>query len=94
MSWLLTNNKPGPDSYRDSGFKMINMKKLFLVTVLMCSAALIFSQDMTKFKLYNPEANAKKEIAEAVKQAKASGKHVLVQIGATGASGAPGSMIL
>ncbi|HMK27624.1 MAG TPA: thioredoxin family protein [Chitinophagaceae bacterium] len=57
------------------------MKKIFLVIVIMFSAVLVFSQDMTKFKLYNPEANAKKEIAEAVKQAKESGKHVLIQIG-------------
>ena len=57
------------------------MKKLFLATVIICSAELGFSQDMTKFKLYSPEANAKKEIAEAVKQAKESGKHVLIQVG-------------
>jgi len=57
------------------------MKNIFLVTVIMFSTVLVFSQDMTKFKLYNPEANAKKEIAEAVKQAKESGKQVLIQIG-------------
>jgi thiol:disulfide interchange protein len=57
------------------------MKKLFLVTVIMFSTVLVFSQDMTKFKLYSPEANAKKEIAEVVKQAKESGKHVLIQVG-------------
>ena len=57
------------------------MKKIFLVAVIICSAVLVFSQDMTKFKLYSPEANAKKEIAEAVKQAKESGKQVLVEIG-------------
>lgn len=39
------------------------------------------AQDMTKFKLYNPEANAKKEIEAAIKEAKDSGKHVLIQIG-------------
>jgi thioredoxin-related protein len=57
------------------------MKKIFFVTVIMFSTVLVFSQDMTKFKLYSPEANAKKEIAEAVKQAKESGKQVLVEIG-------------
>ena len=56
------------------------MKTFFLSLTLFVSG-MVFSQDMTKFKLYNPEENAKKEIAEAVKQAKESGKHVLVQIG-------------
>lgn len=32
-------------------------------------------------KIYNPEANARKDIANAVKKAKAEGKHVMVQIG-------------
>ena len=36
---------------------------------------------MTKFKLYTPEANAEKEIKDAVKLAKDQGKHVLIQIG-------------
>ncbi|MDZ4795598.1 MAG: thioredoxin family protein, partial [Bacteroidota bacterium] len=40
-----------------------------------------YSQDLTKFKLYKPEENAKDKIEEAVKEAKKSGKNVLVQIG-------------
>lgn len=39
------------------------------------------AQDLAKFNIYHPEANAKEEIASAVKQAKKEGKHVLVQIG-------------
>jgi thioredoxin-related protein len=44
-------------------------------------SVLVFSQDLTKFKLYNPEENAKEGISSAVKEAKKSGKHVLVEIG-------------
>ncbi|HEV7782755.1 MAG TPA: thioredoxin family protein [Chitinophagaceae bacterium] len=57
------------------------MKKLILLTLVLFSVLSAFSQDMTKFKLYSPEANAKKEIEEAVKEAKNSGKHVMIQIG-------------
>lgn len=57
------------------------MKKLFFAVAVLFFGIAGFSQDMTKFKLYNPEANAKKEIAEAVKQAKESDKHVLIQVG-------------
>ena len=39
------------------------------------------SQDMKNFKLYHPEADARKEISAAVKEAKDAGKHVLVQVG-------------
>jgi len=44
-------------------------------------SVLVFSQDMTKFKLYNPDENAKEGISSAVKEAKKSGKQVLVEIG-------------
>lgn len=57
------------------------MRKLMLSAVVMLLGIAAISQDMTKFKLYNPEANAKKEIEVAVEQAKKAGKHVLVQIG-------------
>ena len=57
------------------------MKKIFLVAMILFSCSQIFAQDMTKFKLYTPEANAEKEIKEAVKLAKDQGKHVLIQIG-------------
>ncbi len=57
------------------------MRKYFLLAGILFSATIGFSQDMTKFKLYKPEENAKHEIAEAVKEAKAAGKHVLIQIG-------------
>ena len=49
------------------------------LTVFISASAL--SQDMTKFKLYNTSADASMQIDEAVKKAKASGKHVFIQVG-------------
>ena len=57
------------------------MKKSFLFAVLVMSVTAAFSQDMTKFKLYHPEANAKNEIEAAVEKAKKEKKNVLVQVG-------------
>ena len=57
------------------------MKKYLSLSIFLLFASIAFSQDLTKFKLYNPEADAKKEIKEAVGKAKDSGKHVLIQIG-------------
>ena len=57
------------------------MKKIFLLTAGLIFTVLSFSQDMTKFNLYKPDDDAKKEIAAAVKEAKESGKHVMLQIG-------------
>ncbi len=57
------------------------MKKLFALTTGLIFTVLSFSQDMTKFNLYKPDDDAKKEIESAIKQAKESGKHVMLQIG-------------
>ncbi len=57
------------------------MKKIISTAMVLFLFTICNAQDMTNFKLYHPESNAKKEIAEAVKQAKESGKHVLIQIG-------------
>jgi thioredoxin-related protein len=56
-------------------------KNLILLSLVMMCSAIAFSQDMTKFKLYKPDDKAEQEIAGAVKQAKAEGKHVFIQIG-------------
>jgi thioredoxin-related protein len=45
------------------------------------ATCLCFSQDLTKFKLYKPAENAEQKIAEAVKEAKQQGKHILIQVG-------------
>lgn len=57
------------------------MKKILALLIAIVFTGTAFSQDMKNFKLYKPEENAEKKIEEAVKQAKAAGKHVLVQIG-------------
>lgn len=57
------------------------MKKYISLVAILFSGLIASSQDMTKFKLYNPDANAEKEIKAAVEKAKDNGKHVLIQIG-------------
>ncbi len=57
------------------------MKKLGMVVLAMMSVVLIHAQDLSKFHIYHPEADAKKEIAAKVAEAKAAGKHVLIQVG-------------
>src|SRR5438045_2375415 len=57
------------------------MKKFSILLFFAVSSAMVFSQDMKKFDLYKPGENAEKEIAGAVKKAKAEGKHVFIQIG-------------
>lgn len=57
------------------------MKKIFLTAIVLFSCLQIFSQDLAKFNLYKPGENAKEEIAKAVKNAKASGRNVLIEIG-------------
>lgn len=57
------------------------MKKFILSAFVLFIILSAFAQDMTKFKLYKPEENAKAMIEDAVKEAKNSGKHVLIQIG-------------
>ena len=56
------------------------MKKLFALSFL-CLLFVLPISAQEKKPLYNPEANAKQDIADAVRQAAASGKHVLLQIG-------------
>ena len=57
------------------------MKKLLLILLIVVSVSSAFSQDLTKFHIYNPDDNAEKEIAKSVKKAKAENKHVFIQIG-------------
>lgn len=57
------------------------MKKFILCFLVFFSCQFSFSQDLTKFKLYKPEESAEAGIAKAVKEAKAEGKHVFIQIG-------------
>ena len=57
------------------------MKKIILLSSLLCLSYMVFSQDMTKFKLYKPDEDAKTAIANAVKEAKKTNRHVFIQIG-------------
>jgi thioredoxin-related protein len=57
------------------------MKKAFLsLCIIVFTSIYLFSQP-AEIKIYDPDANAREDIAKAVKQAKAENKHVLLQIG-------------
>jgi uncharacterized protein YyaL (SSP411 family) len=51
-----------------------------MISTIFLTTTLTFSQT-EEVKIYNPEANAREDIAAALKQAKAENKHVLLQIG-------------
>lgn len=57
---------------------IFKMKKLSFVIAILMSVAV--SQAQTE-KLYHPEADAEKDIADAIKKAKAEHKYVLIQAG-------------
>jgi hypothetical protein len=65
------------------------MKQLLIVFVLLFAGSnAITAQVATeKPKIYHPNADARKEIDEAVARAATEHKHVLLQIGGTGACG-------
>ena len=54
------------------------MKKISIVIISFFFTANIFAQEA---KLYNPSADAEKDISDAVKQAKAEHKYVLMMVG-------------
>lgn len=55
-------------------------KALSLLIILVIGHTFLFSQT-EPVQIYNPDADAKADIAAAVKQAKAENKHVMLQIG-------------
>jgi thioredoxin-related protein len=58
------------------------MKQIIFITLFLACATVAYSQaDTAKPHLYNPMADADKQIAEAVAKAKKEKKHVLLQIG-------------
>ena len=60
------------------------MKKLvqiMLAITLFFSNLTIISAQSKATKIYNPDANASEQIKEAIKKAKAEGKHVFIQLG-------------
>lgn len=58
---------------------------IFVISLLIYSDLIAQSSNLTAVRqvilIYNPEADAKKELAEAIKKAGAEGKHVLIQVG-------------
>jgi thioredoxin-related protein len=57
------------------------MKKTSLILVIFLLTAPYLLAQTETVKIYNPNANAREDIASAVKQAKAENKQVLLQIG-------------
>lgn len=57
------------------------MKKTISLMAALIFTIMAFSQDMKTFSLYKPEENAEQKIAGAIKQAKAEGKHLFIQVG-------------
>jgi hypothetical protein len=59
---------------------MNSFKTLLLISILGLFVSTAIGQT-EKTQLYDPMADAKKDIAEAVKKAKAENKHVFIQVG-------------
>ncbi|MFZ2905219.1 MAG: thioredoxin family protein [Cyclobacteriaceae bacterium] len=57
------------------------MKRFFLSLIFVLSFSMFSYSQETKSQLYNPQANAKTEIAQAVTKASAENKHVFLQLG-------------
>jgi thioredoxin-related protein len=55
--------------------------RILILTGCMALSILSRSQDLSKYSAYNPVENASDAIANAVKEAKEKGKHVLIQVG-------------
>ena len=59
----------------------IAVKRFLILVIILFVSQIFYSQEAAKPKLYNPEADAKAELVEAIKEAKETGKHVFVQVG-------------
>lgn len=53
----------------------------YLIATLLIIVSICGSAQESKIKIYNPEANAKEELDQALVKAKEEGKHVLIQVG-------------
>ena len=61
---------------------MKNLITLIITIIMMAGISTANGQAVQeKKKIYNPEANAKEEISQAVKKASAENKHVMIQVG-------------
>ena len=59
---------------------MVKIKNQIVLLLILASSALVFGQNQEAL-IYNPNADAFAQIAEAAKKAKAENKHILVQVG-------------
>lgn len=57
------------------------MRKLILSIALFTFTGLLEAQDLSKFKLYDPNENAEKALDNVIDRAKDEKKHVFIQIG-------------
>jgi thioredoxin-related protein len=60
---------------------MRKLQTLLLVSVLVINASLTHAQEPAKITIYNPNANARADLKEAIAKASAENKHVLIQVG-------------
>ncbi len=70
-----------PRRHRPKPLPLLLAATLFVAFALPNFAGESESSKKSEFKAYNPKADARAEIAEALKRAQASNKHVLLQIG-------------
>ncbi|WP_217447779.1 hypothetical protein [Maribellus comscasis] len=54
------------------------MKNLFAGILILFTVNFLYAQEI---KIYNPKADAKEELADAVKKASMENKHVFIQVG-------------
>lgn len=60
---------------------MIKMIKTFTLLLLLAIPLTISAQDKEEEKIYDPELDGMEQISDAIKIAKKSNKHILVQVG-------------
>jgi thioredoxin-related protein len=78
---LIKSNQFHQSTNKQSLRANLSMKKYILGILLATSVLTLAAQDLKKFNLYHPDANAKKELQDAITKAKQEKKHVFVQIG-------------
>ena len=57
------------------------MRRFLFASFLMMFTTCLSAQDMSKFKLYDPEENAEKALDKVIDRAEDENKHVFIQIG-------------
>jgi thioredoxin-related protein len=78
---LASSIKTDDESLFSDRNKLKTDEMKFFKTSILLLAILLLGSTVDAQKIYNPQADAKAEIAKAVAQAKKEGKHVLLQVG-------------